>query len=140
MDDLNTSELKKVCTDLVSASHGVVSWKWDSRFNAALAEFPKEKQDSVRAILDPYLSATWDSSSIRKAPDVVKRIAKDFGGLRSGQLLFFSDPNRDVCIFGAWWPWGDGKSISIRVAPYDSSLSNSAHAELTGLFKGWFGL
>ncbi len=124
----------------MNASRGVVSWKWDSRFVAALAEFRTDKTDSVRAMLEPSLSLLWDSSTVRKAPDSVRKIAKDLGGLRSGQLLFVSDPNQDVCLFGAWWPWGNGTTISIRVAPYGKRLSAAEQAELNGLFKGWFGL
>ncbi len=122
------------------AFHGVVSWTWDSRFDTALAEFPTDKKDSVRAIMDPYLSVAWDSSNIRQAPDIVQTIASHLTGLRSGQLLFTSAPIQDVCMFGAWWPWGGGKTISFRVGPYDKSLSDSERAELNRLFKGWFGL
>ncbi len=140
MQDHNQSELESLCRDMVIAFHGVVSWKWDSRFGTALAEFPIDTKDSVRAILDPYLSVAWDSSNIRKAPDIVQMIASHLTGLRSGQLLFTSAPIQDVCMFGAWWPWGDGKTISLRVAPYDKRLSDSESADLTRLFKGWFGL
>ncbi len=140
MQDHNQSELESLCRDFVIAFHGVVSWTWDSRFDTALAEFPMDKKDSVRAILDPYLSVAWDSSNIRKAPDIVQMIASHLTGLRSGQLLFTSAPIQDVCMFGAWWPWGGGKTISLRVGPYDKSLSDSEGAELNRLFKGWFGL
>ena len=140
MQDPNKPELENVCRDFVMAFQGVLSWKWDSRFDTALAEFLIDDKDRVRAILEPYLSVLWDSSNIGKAPDIVQMIANHLGGLKSGQLLFTSAPIEDVCIFGAWWPWGNGKTISVRVAPYDKTLSDSERAELNGLFKGWFGL
>jgi hypothetical protein len=140
MNDLNKSDIENVCRELLSASQGVLSWKWDSQFETVLAEFSVDNEDRVRAILECDLSIAWDKSTIRKAPDIVRTIVKNFGGLRSGQLLFTSDPNQDVIIFGVWWPWGGGKTISIRVAPFDKRLSDSEMAEFIKLFKGWFGL
>jgi hypothetical protein len=140
MHDLNKSDLENICREFLSAFQGVLSWKWDSRFETVLAEFSVGNKDRVRAILERYLSIAWDSSTIGNAPDIVLMIDSHLGGLMSGQLLFTSDPNQDAFIFCAWWPWGDGKTISIRVAPFDKRLSDSEMAELIKLFKGWFGL
>ncbi len=140
MHDLNKPALENVCREFFIAFQGVLSWTWDSRFDTALAEFFIENKDRVRAILERYLSIAWDSSTINKAPDIVQLIANHLGGLRSGQMLFISDPNQDVFVYGAWWPWGDGETISFRVAPYTKRLGGSEVAELTRLFKGWFGL
>ena len=140
MHDLNNSNLENVCREFISAFQATLSWKWDSRFETVLAEFFVDNKDRVREILERYLSIAWDSSNIGKAPDVVRMIAGHLGGLRSGQLLFTSDPNQDALIFGAWWPWGDGNTISLRVAPFDKRLSDSEMSELIKLFKGWFRL
>ena len=140
MHDLNKSDLENVCREFLSAFQGVLSWKWDSRLETALAEFSVDDKGRVRTILECYLSIVWNNSNITKAPDIVRMIASQFGGLRLGQILFTSDPNQDAFIFGVWWPWGDGETISIRVAPSDKRLSDSEMAELIKLFKGWFGL
>ena len=138
MQDPNQAELENNCKELASAFKGILSWKWDSRFDTVLAEFGTDKKNSVRAILDQYLSNTWDSANIGKAPDAVQRINIDLGKLRSGQLLFTSDPRQDTFIFCAWWPWGDGQTISIRIAPYYKKLSDSDKAEKTQQLKDWF--
>ena len=140
MHDLNKSDFENVCRELLSAFQGVLSWQWESRFEVALAEFSLNDKDKVRAILERYLNIAWDSSSIGRAPDNVQKIASYLGGLRSGQLLFTSDPNQDAFIFGAWWPWGDEQTISIRIAPSDKRLSDSEMAELITQFKDWCGL
>jgi hypothetical protein len=140
MHDLNKSDLENVSREFFSAFQGVLSWEWDSRFETALAEFSLDNKDRIRETLERYLSIAWNSSNIGKAPDIVLKIVSYLGGLRSGQLLFTPDPNQDAFIFGAWWPWGDGKTISIRVAPFDKRLSDSEMDELIKLFKGWFGL
>ena len=140
MHDPDKSGPENVCREFVIAFQGVLSWRWDSQFETALAEFSIDIHDRIRAIVERYLSSTWNSSNIGKASKVVQMIAKHLGGLRSGQMLFISDPNQDVLICGVWWPWGDGKTISFRVAPYKKSVSESEMAEIITQFKAWFGL
>ena len=140
MQDLKKSDLESVCKGLLSEFQGMLSWKWDSRFETVLAEFGTDDKDSIRAILERYLGITWDSSTIDNAPDIVQTINGNLGGLMSGQLLFTSDPDRDAFIFCAWWPWGDGKTISIRLSPYYKTLCDSGEAEQIQVFKGWFGI
>ena len=113
---LKKSDLEKVSRELLSASWGIFSWKWDHRFEAFLAEFSADNGDEFRAILERDFSKVWDSSNIREAPDIVQMCDNNFGGLRSGQLLFTTDPSQDVFVCGAWWPWGDGATISLRIA------------------------
>ena len=138
MQDLNKSDLENVCRELLSAFQGIFSWKWDSWLETVLAEFDVDNKDSTRAILERCLSSTWNSSNIGNAPDIVQIINSNLGGLRSGQLLFTSDPSQDSIIFCAWWPWGDGKTISIRIAPLYMKLLDSEKAEQIQLFKRWF--
>jgi hypothetical protein len=113
---LKKSDLERVSRELLSASWGVFSWKWDHRFEALLAEFSADRGNEFRAILERDFSKVWDKLNIREAPDIVQMCTKNFGGLRSGQLLFTTDPGQDVFICGAWWPWGDGETISLRIA------------------------
>ena len=140
MPDPNQSGLETVCKELRSAFRGVLSWKWDNRFGAVLAEFGAGKKESVRGILERSLSITWHSSNIGNAPDIVREINRHLGGLRSGQMLFTTDPDREPFIFCAWWPWDDGKVISIRIGSSYEKLSDSEKAEKIQLFKEWFGI
>jgi hypothetical protein len=117
-----------------------LSWKWDSRFETALADFAAGEKESIRAILERSLRITWDSSNIGNAPDVVREIDSHLGGLRSGQLLFTSDPEREPVIFCAWWPWGGGKTISIRIGSSCKKLSDSEKAGKIQLFRREFGI
>ena len=119
---LKKSDLEEVSGEFLNAFRGVLSWKWDHRFEAFLTEFSADKRDEFRSILERNFSNVWDSSNIREAPDIVKMCNNRFGGLRSGQLLFTTDPSQDVFICGAWWPWGDGRTISLRIASPDKKL------------------
>lgn len=39
MQDLKQSDIEGVCRELLSDFQGILSWKWDSRPETALAEF-----------------------------------------------------------------------------------------------------
>jgi hypothetical protein len=138
--DLSEPDIEKVCRELANAFQGILSWKWDRRFETVLAEFSVDKKESIRAILERYLGAIWDSSNVGNAPDIVRTLENHFGGLWPGQLLFTSDPKREALIFGTWWPWGDGKEISIRIGPAYRTLTDSKRDEKIQQFKAWFGV
>ena len=140
MHDADRSEVESVCKDVLDAFQGVLSWEWDSRFRTILAGFSADKKDNVHEILDRYFNIAWDVSNIDEAPIVVRAIDKHLGGIRSGQLLFNTHPNQEAFIFCAWWPWGDGNNISIRMAPVDKTLSEAEEAELIKRLKGWAGI
>jgi hypothetical protein len=43
-------------------------------------------------------------------------------------------------IFCAWWPWGNGKSISIRIGQCYQKLAESESDEKVDLFRKSFGV
>ena len=138
MNDFDTAGAENVCKELARAFHGALSWKWDRRFETVLAEFGVETKDNVRATLGRFLGDLWDSSNVGNAPSGVRAIDSRLGGLWPGQLLFTSDAKQDSLVFCCWWPWGDGKSISIRVGLGNEKLSDSEWSELVATFKTWF--
>ena len=140
MYDTQKAVVENDCKELLSAFQGVLSWKWDSRFEAVLAEFDVANKDRIHSILDKYFRIIWDSSNINKAPKTVKKINISLGKLRSGQMLFTSDTTQAAYIYCAWWPWGSGKTISIRIAPCYKRLADPERAERIQQFKGWFGI
>src|SRR3972149_2028642 len=115
-------------------------WKWDDRFDCVLAEFSVYDQDIVRMILKRHLNSVWDTSNVDTAPETVQRINDHFGGLMSRQMLFTSEPGQGDLLCCAWWPWGNGETISIRVAPFLGKLPEPQRIERINLFKGWFGM
>ena len=94
----------------------------------------------MRATLERSLGNVWGSSNVGNAPDRVRTIDSHLGGLWPGQLLFTSDPNLEALVFCTWWPWGDGKAISIRIGLSDNQGSDSERAEQIQSFKSWFGI
>lgn len=140
MSDYDSSNLEQTCRDLFKAFEPILTWKWDDRFETVLAEFKVQDQDRVTRILQNPMGHVWDTDNYKKAPKIVNLIIDFFGGIQPGQKLFTSKADADDILIGAWWPWGNGETISIRLGVYIQSLSDDENRELTLEFKGWFGL
>jgi hypothetical protein len=128
---MSNPDPQKACKNIASALQGFLSWKWDDRFGVVLAEFGTEDKNKIRSVLDQHFNSPWDMSSIETAPENVHAVADHLGGVTKEQTLFTSVLEKETLIFCAWWPWGNGKTISIRIAPFPSSGE---------LFKSCFGL
>ena len=135
-----TSELEKICLDFISACKKDLTWKWDDRFNMVLAEFNTSKKDEIYSNLKRFSETTWDNQSIHKAPKPIINISKQLGGINPNQLLFVSNSAQEAFLICAWWPWGDGKRISIRLSPSSSRLSEDEKNFLSNHFKTLFGV
>jgi hypothetical protein len=137
MNDLITS-IEDICAGLINAFQEPLTWEWDGRFGAVLATCTTENKEDVQLSLKSHFKTIWDNSNTEEAPDAVLDAISHFGGLMPGQLLFTSDLNLDILLCCAWWPWGDGETFSIRVAPYSKKISDEDKTELSRKFKEWF--
>jgi hypothetical protein len=140
ISDSKQTDVENIGRELSSEFQGKLKWKWDKRFETVLAEFPVNDTDKIRAVLERHLNNIFDSSNVGNGPSLVRAVDDHFGGMRRGQLLFTSDPNRAALVYCSWWPWGDGKSISIRIGAEYENLSDSEHTEKMKLFKSGFGV
>ncbi len=131
---MNSEE--SICNELIDALNGW-SWKWDDRFGSVLTEFSVAEQTRVRDVLKRVFRDEWSSANIGAAPDVVRAVKEHCGGLMPGQILFTPDTGQGDFVFGAWWPWGNGRTISLRIAPFSTQ---SPGADRIDQFKARFGL
>jgi hypothetical protein len=136
----NTEKLEKNCRKMLNEFEDQLTWKWDERFGTVLAEFDVGNKESVSNIIKIYMGDIWDNGNSKTAPEVVQTVINYFGGLSHGQQLFTSDPKGDDLVLCALWPWGNGKTISIRMGVFAEVLSDDDNEELTKEFKGWFNL
>ena len=104
---------------------------------SVLATFPVTESDTVTTALNDHFSRCWTSTDSSSASDLVKGVLDGLGGIREGQLLFTSNPDRLPMLFGAWWPWGNGETVSLRIG-FDVGSAESA--SLTEKLKSWFGV
>jgi hypothetical protein len=131
---------EKICMEFINTFQDKLIWEWDDRFEAALATCKTNDKDDIQLSIKQHLEAVWDNSNTDDAPDAVLDIISRFGGLMPGQLLFMSGLNQDILLCCAWWPWGDGETVSIRVSIWSEKLSDDDNALLTEKFKIWFRL
>lgn len=136
---LKKNEIKELCKELLEDFERTLSFKWDSGFSALLAEFSTDRRDEVLAVLERHLGFRFDSSTIRKAPAQIKNKAGDLADLRDNQLLFTTDPEGELLIFAAWWPWGNGELISVRIASPSDAEQAPEQGGVLGKLKRFFG-
>ena len=104
------------CTNFFDALLNIgILWEWDKRFNTTLAQVPIEKGRAIEEILENHLGKAWNSTTIDTAPKSVLSALDRLGGIMSNQLFYAADLPQGGIIFCAWWPWGNGQTISIRI-------------------------
>jgi len=83
----------------------------DNYFEAVIVK------DKVRRLV-PRLkgffgSPVWPSRN--RLPLQIEETIKDFGGIMTGQTLYFRQGNRDI-VFAMLWPWKDGEHTTVKIA------------------------
>ena len=90
-------------------------WSWDARQSCVASSFNAELEGKARAAAGIALPREWTSTTIDRAPPVLRELAERAGGLREGQLLLTGSTVGSAFAYGLWWPWGAGMTISARV-------------------------
>lgn len=137
-DSTNIADLNHIYRALSAACQDVICWSWDERFSAALATFDVTEKNKIENIIETHLTQTWDNASISDAPEIVVRASENYGGLQSGQLIFTTSVDHGPFLIGLWWPWGNGETISIRIVPNYTKLSEQEATEQLREFKTCF--
>ena len=133
-------ELEIICRDIENDGIDIFNWEWDHKFDAVLSNFPVTKKGKALSVLKRNFLYHFDEKKIKKAEANIKGIADALGGIRGGQLLFMSEPERNILMFGAWWPWNNQDKISIRLGLVTETVSNIEEVKLIKNFKSWFNL
>jgi hypothetical protein len=72
----------------------------------------KNNLDGLCAILDRLFgSPIWPPEN--KIPALAVEAIKKYGGVMSGQTLYFWNQD-DFCVFAMLWPWSDGEHITLK--------------------------
>ena len=132
------AEIETCCRGIITETRGLLKWEWDGYIGAFLATFTIGQVPQIQTICDKYFMSQWDHESLPKAPPSVRAIAETLSGLRSGQTLLMTRPDQFVMAFGAWWPWGDGQTVSLRIGLVTDGVPEHAKTELFKEFSEWF--
>lgn len=100
---------------VIDALSPLVKWQYNDFHQVMLAEFSVDKQQQVMAVLEQILPHQWNAKSIKKAPAELKHLAGFFAKLVKNQCLFSSDYQSKPTVMVAWWPWGHGATVSVRL-------------------------
>ena len=90
------------------------NWEFDGRFSVSLFILEKDYTELILDKITQLFDSKYDSSSIKKASKEENKLAEELSGIGDDQLLFVST-NDDLYLFGAWWPWGNGSKVSLRI-------------------------
>lgn len=99
------------------------------------SSFSTEFEAKARSAIAEAFSLEWTSSTVTKAPPVLREYVDRYGGLRQGQFLFSSGPlGGNLVAFGLWWPWGDGGTVSMRLGFADVDPGRETYARVREIF------
>lgn len=73
----------------------------------------REEVAKLKARLEKFLGLPAYPSNDRLSPQIEKTI-KEFGGVMSGQTLYFRNEG-DKNIFAMLWPWQDGYHTTVKI-------------------------
>ncbi len=128
------------CRNFRAAFGEQTQWKWDGRFGTVLMEFSVDEKDTVRTAVENFMTTNWNGSNLAEAPEKVLTINRSLGGMMPEQMLFTTDTDSDPIFFCAWWPWGNGRTISIRFAPFEMDTPDDERTQRAAVFKEIFGV
>jgi hypothetical protein len=94
-------------------------WEWDSRFGCCTSSFATAQEAAARAAAALALPTEWASATIGQAPQPLQDLVARAGGVRTGQRVLSQGPLDGLTAYGLWWPWGNGKTVSLRIGLAD---------------------
>jgi hypothetical protein len=109
-------------------------WSYDRRLKTVASSFPTSVEAAARAAMVDALTEVWSGTSIGGAPAGVQALNDTCGGLRAAQLLFWGGEPEGPGAFGLWWPWGDGKTVSLRVGLHGVDIPKQRYPRLRDVF------
>ena len=76
----------------------------------------------------------WTAKSLDAAPAELRALAERTGGLRAGQRLLAGDQLVCARLFGLWWPWSGGETITLRIGVLDLDATTDPLPRIRALF------
>ena len=138
LNEHDAREVKAIFSELRDAIGDEFKWEWDGRFKGALTQFEKSSAPQILSGLSQFFTHEWTVANIDNAPEAVLIAADSLGGLRPGQILLTSDPADDPFFLAAYWPWGNGTTISVRIIPFGFEVSADEVAPVAEELKSVF--
>ena len=109
-------------------------WSWDSRLLCITSSFTTEQEPQARTATQLALQNEWTAATIARAPQALRDVVERAGGIRQGQLALSTGPINGLLVYGLWWPWGDGETVSLRVGLADVDPNREPYVRFRDVF------
>jgi hypothetical protein len=109
-------------------------WSWDPRLMCCTSSFTTEQEPQARKATGIALQHEWTTATLARGPQQLREVVDRSGGLRHGQLALSTGPVNGLLLFGLWWPWGDGETVSLRVGLADVDPNREPYVRFRDAF------
>ena len=115
MQAAEIQKLNDTCTRIGLNIPPEYVWYWDERFNTATVVIDDTEKDLILFPITQEFERQWNIANIGDVPEPFFRYFKNVFGIIPGQKTFTSQTGDGTVLFAVWWPWGNGRKISLRV-------------------------
>jgi hypothetical protein len=98
------------------------------------SSFTTEQEPQARKATQITLQNEWTASTLARAPQHLRDVVERAGGIRQGQLALSTGPINGLLVYGLWWPWGDGETVSLRVGLADVDPNREPYNRFRDVF------
>ena len=110
------------------------AWTWDPRFATIASSFSVNDEQRARTSAMHAFPRGWTVKSLESAPPLMQSVAARTGGLRASQRLLAGDEVAAERLFGLWWMWGDGTTVTLRIGIAGLGADDDPLPRLRALF------
>lgn len=109
------AQIQQKCQQLFAASNEFLLWQPDDRYLAVTTNFDISDLDRALKLLVNTFGWGKAPEDLHAASERLLEVIEMLGGLARGQIIFSFEPDDAPLLYAAWWPWGNGSRISIRI-------------------------
>jgi len=109
-------------------------WSWDPRLLCCTSSFTTEQEPQAKKATTLALQQEWNAATIARGPQQLRDVVERSGGIRQGQLALSTGPVNNLLVYGLWWPWGDGETVSLRVGLADVDPNREPYLRFRDVF------
>ena len=131
-------KFKRICSRISSGMPSSYQWQWDERFHVALIVFEKEDMGAILSTVSNEFDQQWDAATVSNASGLIGELVNSFFGISPGQMVFTSEQGAGHMLFAAWWPWGNGSTISLRIGIFSREERTINKEEKKKHLTEWF--
>ena len=109
-------------------------WSYDRRLKCVASSIPLTLEPEARAAIAEVLPLSFSVDTLTSAGQGVRGLVEKCGGLRATQLVLWGGGDDAPGVFGLWWPWGDGTTVSLRIGLHDVDAPKERYPRLRDVF------